>query len=60
MTRYVIYHSDEFDHPTSAFFLGVLVNVVCTLCELTNLFSSLAQTSIIRVIRNFVAFRILV
>ena len=60
MTKYVIYHSEEFDHPISAFLLGVLVIVVSTLCELTNLFKSLSQTKITDVISKFVAFRILV
>ena len=43
MTKYVIYHSEEFDNPHSAFFLGALVVVVSLLCELTNLYSSLGE-----------------
>lgn len=60
MTKYVIYHSEEFDHPHSAFVLGVLVTVVSTICEMTNLINSLSQPDITKVIQKFVAFRILV
>lgn len=60
MTKYVIYHSEEFDHPRSAFLLGVLVVCVNILCETTNLFWSLSQTNVTGVISKFVAFKILI
>lgn len=60
MTKYVIYHSEEFDHPWSAFLLGVFVVFVNIFCELTNLFNSLSQTTVTDVISKFVAFKILI
>ena len=30
--RYVVYHSEEFDHPVSAYFLGMSVLVVNVAC----------------------------
>lgn len=60
MIKYVIYHSEEFDHPNSAFMLGVLVVLVNIFCEVTNLFYSLSQTTVTSVISKFVAFKILI
>lgn len=60
MIKYVIYHSEEFEHPKSAFFLGFLVTCVNILCELTNLFNSLSQKTVTNVISKFVAFKILI
>lgn len=60
MTKYVIYHSEEFDHPISAFLLGVMVVFVNIFCEMTNLLYSLTQSSVTGVISKFVAFKILI
>lgn len=60
MTKYVIYHSEEFDHPRSAFLLGVMVTLVNIFCEMTNLLYSLTQSSVTGVISKFVAFKILI
>ena len=42
MTKYVIYHSEEFEHPKAAFLLGLGVVFVNMFCEITNFFNSLA------------------
>lgn len=60
MIKYVIYHSEEFDHPHSAFMLGLLVVLVNMFCEVTNLFNSLSQSTVTGVISKFVAFKILI
>ena len=60
MTKYVIYHSEEFDHPYSAFLLGVMVVCVNIFCEITNLLYSLTQKDVTGVISKFVAFKILI
>ena len=60
MVKYVVYHSEEFDHPYSAFTLGVLVTFVSTVSELTNIYCTLSQKTITGVIGKFVAFTILV
>ena len=60
MIKYVIYHSEEFEHPRSAFLLGFLVINVNILCEMTNLFYCLSQKRVTDVISKFVAFKILI
>ena len=60
MVKYVIYHGEEFDHPRSAFLLGVLVTIVNIMAEMTNIFNSLSQSSVTNVLSKFVAFKILI
>ena len=60
MIKYVIYHGEDFDHPKSAFLLGVLVILVNILAEMTNILNSLSQTTVTGVLGKFVAFKILI
>lgn len=60
MTKYVIYHSEEFDHPRSAFLLGVMVVIINIFCEVTNLLYSLTNKNVTGIISKFVAFKILI
>lgn len=60
MCRYVVFHSDQFSHPYSAFALGILVVIVNCLCEVTNTFYALSRKDVADVISKFVAFKILI
>lgn len=60
MIKYVVYHGEEFDHPRSAFILGVLVTVVNIFAEVTNILNSLQQKTVTGILSKFVAFKILI
>ena len=60
MCKFALYHSEEFDHPQSAFLLGVLVVIVNCYCEFANLFQSLSFSSVDKIIGKFVGFKVLI
>lgn len=56
MIKFLVYHSEECNHPVSAFFLGVLVILVNVLCEITNICSVLSLSEVEAVLASFVGF----
>ena len=60
MMRFVTFHSEEFSNPVEAFTLGFLVVCSNVLCEVTNCLNSLSQTTIDKVVAQFVGFKILI
>ena len=60
MCMYVTYHSDNFESPSVAFFLGFMTIFANAFASTTNLLMALAQKNVISVITKFVGFKILI
>lgn len=60
MCMYVTYHSDNFESPSVAFFLGFMTIFANAFASTTNLLMALTQKSVINVITKFVGFKILI
>ena len=60
MCMFVIFHYDEFDNPTGAFILGVLLVLVNILGAVTNMLIALSKETVEDVISKFVAFKLLI
>ena len=60
MCKFLIYHSEETNHPVAAFTLAVLVIFVNVLCEITNICYMLSLDKVEDVLTNFVAFKVLI
>ena len=60
MCMYVTYHSDNFESPSVAFFLGVMTIFANAFASTTNLLMALSQKNVINVITKFVGFKILI
>lgn len=59
MIKFLIYHSEECNHPMSAMSLGALVIIVNVMCEISNICYILSQKRVESVLANFVAFKAL-
>ena len=60
MCKYVVYHSDQFQNPNAAFFLGVMLAIANMFCSVTNMYQTLQQSTVVAVIQKFVGFKILI
>lgn len=60
MCMYVTYHSDNFESPSVAFFLGFMTIFANAFASTTNLLMALSQKNVINVITKFVGFKILI
>jgi hypothetical protein len=60
MTKFVIFHKNEFDNPNGAFLLGVLIVLVNILCAVTNMLEAMQQSTVDGVLNKFVAFKVLI
>ena len=43
MIKFVIFHKNEFDNPSGAFILGVMLVIVNILCAITNMLEAMQQ-----------------
>ena len=60
MCMYVTYHSDNFESPSVAFFLGFMTIFANGFASSTNLLMALTQKSVMNVVTKFVGFKILI
>jgi len=60
MCMYVVFHPENFENPSVAFFLGFMTQFANVFAATTNMKNSLNQTSAIDVISRFVGFKILI
>ena len=60
MCMFVVFHMEEFDNPSGAFILGVLLVLVNILGAVTNMLVALSKKSVEDVITKFVAFKLLI
>ena len=60
MSKFVVFHHEEFKNPILAFSLGVIIVIVNVVCEITNLMFLRAQPDLEYVIQKFVGFKILI
>ena len=60
MSKFALFHSEEFTHPKAAFVLGLLITIINLSCEIANLLTTLSQTTPSDVLSKFVAFKILI
>lgn len=60
MMKFVVFHSEEFQNPLQAFFLGTLICILMVVIETTSLLFQIGRYTVVDIISKFVQFKIMV